>query len=210
MNITELLNWRYATKEFDPSKKISAEDLETISESLRLTASSFGLQPWKFLIISNEEIKKSLLEHSWNQHQVVDCSHHIVFCYPRQFGDSNVDAYLADTAKTRNQSLEELEGYGKMMKGFLSNMDEDRKSSWMKNQLYISLGNLLTTCALMKVDACPMEGIVQEKYDEILGLPEKGLMSAFACPIGYRKDSDKYSMLAKVRFPKATVIDYLD
>jgi nitroreductase/dihydropteridine reductase len=210
MNIIESLNWRYATKEFDPSKKISAEDLETLSESLRLTASSFGLQPWKFLIISNEEVKKSLLEYSWNQKQVVDCSHHIVFCYPRKFDNTNVDAFLADTAKTRNQSLEDLEGYGQIMKGFLSNMDEDKKNTWMKDQVYIALGNLLTTCALMKVDACPMEGIVQDKYDEILGLKEQGLMTAFACPIGYRKDSDKYSTAPKVRFAKSKIIEYLD
>jgi len=209
MNIIESLNWRYATKEFDPSRKVSSEDLEIISESLRLTASSFGLQPWKFLIISNEEIKKTLLEYSWNQTQVIDCSHHIVFCYPSEFNEQNVDAFLADTAKTRNQTLEDLEGYGKIMKGFLSNMDEDKKKNWMKDQVYIALGNLLTVCALMKIDACPMEGIVQDKYDEILGLKEKGLLSAFACPIGYRKDSDKYSKATKVRFSKSEVIDYL-
>ena len=108
-------------------EKSVCKDLETISESLRLTASSFGLQPWKFLIISNEEVKKSLLEHIWNQKQVVDCSHHIVFCCPRKFDDTNVDAFLADTAKTRNQSLKDLEGYGQIMKGFLSNIDEEKK-----------------------------------------------------------------------------------
>jgi nitroreductase / dihydropteridine reductase len=210
MNIIESLNWRYATKEFDPTRKISKEDLDVISESLRLTASSFGLQPWKFLIISNEKIKKSLFEHSWNQRQVVDCSHHIVFCCPRKFDDDNVDAFLDDTAQTRDQSLEDLEGYGQMMKGFLSKMDDDKKQIWMKNQLYIALGNLLTTCALIKIDACPMEGMVQAKYDEILGLKEKGLMTAFACPVGYRTDSDKYSSAPKVRFSISEVIDYLD
>ena len=210
MNIIESLNWRYATKEFDATKKVSNEDLSVITESLRLTASSFGLQPWKFLVISNEKVKNSLLEYSWNQRQVVDCSHHIVFCYPRKFDDKNVDAFMEDTAKSRSQSLEDLKGYEQMIKGFLSNMDEDKKHTWMKDQVYIALGNLLTTCALMKIDACPMEGIVAEKYDEVLGLKEKGLMTAFVCPIGYRKDSDKYSSAPKVRFSKSEVIEYIE
>lgn len=210
MNIIESLNWRYATKEFDRTKKVSSEDLETITECLRLTASSFGLQPWKFLIISNQEVKDSLLEHSWGQKQVTECSHHIVFCYPIEFNDKNVDAFLADTAKTRGQSLEELKAYEEIMKGFLSRMDNDKKQVWMKDQVYIALGNLLTTCALMNIDACPMEGIVQTKYDEVLGLKEKGLMSAVACPIGYRKETDKYAKAPKIRFPKSEVVEFID
>ena len=204
------MNWRYATKEFDPSKKIPKEDLDIITESLRLTASSFGLQPWKFLIISNQEIKNSLLEHSWGQKQVTECSHHVVFCYPSEFNDKNVDAFIADTAKTRNQSLEDLKGYENVMKGYLSQIEESQKKVWMKDQVYIALGNLMTTCALMKIDACPMEGINQAKYDEVLGLKEKGLMSAVACPIGYRMDSDKYASAPKVRFPKSEIIEHLD
>jgi nitroreductase len=209
MNIIEALNWRYATKEFDSSKKVSDTDLETITESLRLSASSFGLQPWKFLVISNQDVKNSLLEHSWGQKQVTDCSHHIVFCYPSNFNDENVDLFLADTAKTRGQSLEDLEGYGKIMKGFLSQFDEAQKRTWMKDQVYIALGNLLTTCALMNIDACPMEGINQVKYDEVLGLSDKGLMSTVACPIGYRSSSDKYAILPKVRFEKSEVIEFI-
>lgn len=210
MNIIEALNWRYATKEFDSSKKVSDQDIETIAESLRLTASSFGLQPWKFLIISNQEIKDSLLEHSWGQKQVTDCSHHIVFCHPREFTDAEVDNFLKETASIRAQLPEELDGYGKMMKGFLSYKDEDQKRAWMKNQVYIALGNLLTTCAVMNIDACPMEGIKQAKYDETLGLTEKGLMTVVACPIGYRSDSDKYASAPKVRYTKLDVIESLD
>ena len=210
MNIIEALNWRYATKEFDPSKKISDKDLDVITESLRLTASSFGLQPWKFLIISNQDVKNSLLEHSWGQKQVIDCSHHIVFCHPSNFTDENVDFFLQDTAKSRGQTLEELEGYGKIMKGFLSHQDETQKRIWMKDQVYIALGNLLTTCALMNIDACPMEGINQAKYNEVLGLSDKGLMSAVACPIGYRNNSDKYATSPKVRFAKSEVIELID
>ncbi len=209
MNIIESLNWRSATKEFDPSQKVSAENLEILTESLRLTPSSFGLQPWKFLVISNQDIKQSLLEHSWNQKQVIDCSHHIVFCHKRDFDDKNVDAFIANIAKTRNQLTEDLKGFEQIMKGFLANMDETKKRIWMKDQVYIALGNFMTVCALLKIDACPMEGIIQAKYDEVLGLKEKGLMSAVACPIGYRKDTDKYSLAKKVRFPKSEVVEFL-
>lgn len=210
MNIIESLNWRYATKEFDASKKVSQENLDVIIESLRLTASSYGLQPWKFLIISNQKIKDSLLEHSWGQKQVVDCSHHIVLCHPKTLDDGNIDAFIASMAKARHQSLEGLKAYEQIMKGSLSNMNQSEKSAWMKNQVYIALGNLLTTCALMRIDACPMEGIVREKYDEILGLQGKGLASAVACPIGYRKETDKYASAPKVRFSKSDVFDFLD
>ena len=210
MDIIEALNWRYATKDFDSSKKISDKDLDIITESLRLTASSFGLQPWKFLVISNQDIKDSLLEHSWNQKQVTECSHHIVLCYPTSFGDDQVNSFIQDTAKTRGQSLEDLQGYENVMKGFLSHMDDNKKSIWMKDQVYIALGNLLTTCAMMKIDACPMEGIVHAKYDEVLGLKEKGLTVAVACPIGYRNSSDKYASAPKVRFPKSEVVEILN
>lgn len=209
MNIIESLNWRYATKEFDSSKKVSDEDIKTITESLILTASSFGLQPWKFLVITDQAVKESLLEHSWKQKQVVDCSHHIVFCCPSEFNDEHVENFIKDIAKTRNQSLEDLSGYENVMKGFLSHKSEEQKFNWMKNQIYIALGNLLTTCALMKIDACPMEGIIQKKYDEVLGLSAKGLKSVVACPIGYRRESDKYATSEKVRFSASEVVEFI-
>ncbi len=210
MNIIESLNWRYATKEFDKTKRISSEDINTIAESLRLTPSSFGLQPWKFLIVSNQEIKDSLLPHSWNQKQVTDCSHHIIFCLPTEFNESHIDAFINDTAETRGQDIADLEGYSQMMKGFLSSKSDEQKRVWMKNQIYIALGGLMTTCALMKIDACPMEGIIASKYDEVLGLSSKGLMTAVACPIGYRASSDKYASAPKVRFPLNDVVEFLD
>ncbi len=207
MNIIESLNWRYATKEFDPSKKVSDADLETITESLRLSASSFGLQPWKFLVITNQEIKETLTGHSWNQKQVTDCSHHIVLCTYKEFNDSHVDAFVKDIMETRGQSHEEVKGYEDVMKGFLSRMDDAKKLVWMKNQVYLALGNLLTTCAMMNIDACPMEGIIAPKYDEVLGLAEKNLTTSVACPIGYRAESDKYAIAPKVRFPKSVVVE---
>ena len=209
MSIIEALNWRYATKEFDPSKKISQSDLDTINEALRLTASSFGVQPWKFLIISDQKVKDSLLEHSWGQKQVVDCSHHIVMCTPTDYTNENVDSFIKSTAEARSQSTSDLDGYSNVVKNFLSYKTLEQKQQWMKDQVYIALGNLLTTCAILKIDACPMEGIIKEKYDEILGLKEKGLTTIVACPIGYRSDSDKYASAAKVRFPLDKIIEII-
>ena len=210
MDIIESLNWRYATKDFDSTKKVSQKDIETIVESLRLTPSSFGLQPWKFIVITNEQVKQSLLPHSWGQKQVTDCSHHIVLCAPTQFTDKNVDAFIKDIAKTRGQSQEELAGYEKVMKDFLSYKKPEEIQAWMQAQVYIALGGLMTTCAMMKIDACPMEGIVKAEYDKVLGLQEKGLTSVVACPIGYRSENDKYASAPKVRFETSEVIEFID
>lgn len=204
--LIEDLSWRYATKEFDSSKKISDEDFQVLLDSLILTPSSFGLQPWKFVVVENTEIRKELVSHSWNQAQVADASHLIVLCRPNTFGDQEVDAYVADTAKKRGQSVEELKGFGDMMKGFLSRMDDEGKTQWMEKQIYIALGQLMTTAAHMRIDACPMEGFINAKYNEALGLSEKGLSSVLVCPVGYRKDSDKYASLAKIRFEKEDLV----
>ncbi len=209
MNHIEKLNWRYATKKFDESKKLSDDKINKLAEALRLSASSFGLQPWKFLIISNEDLKKELLPHSWNQEQVVNCSHHIIFCGVKNFGEKEVQAFIEDTAKTRGQSLEDLEGYKGMMTNFLSYKSDEEKDAWVKNQVYIALGSFMVTCAEMEIDACPMEGIVQKEYDKVLGLAEKGLTSIVACPVGFRSEDDKYAGLPKVRFSTEHVVEFL-
>lgn len=200
------LNWRYATKEFDATKKISEEQLETLQEALRLTASSFGLQPWKFLFITDQETKESLVEHSWNQPQVANCSHLIVMCAPTKFDDSNIDKLIASIMDHRGVDKESLEQYEGMMKGFLANFDEPTTEAWIKNQIYLALGSFLTACAIEGVDACPMEGFIPGEYDRILGLADKGLKSVVVCPIGYRSENDKYPALAKVRYLKSDVI----
>lgn len=209
MNIIKQLNWRYAVKNFNTDKKISLEDIETIAESLRLSASSFGLQPWKFYIIENQEVKNKLMEHSFNQVQIKEASHLVVFCRPRTIDDQFVDRFLESTAQVRNVEMASLEGYGNMMKGFLSRKDDKQKTEWAKNQVYIALGNLLTTCAMMNIDSCPMEGILPSKYDEVLGLTESDYTTVVACPLGYRSHDDKYASLAKVRFPQEKVIEFI-
>ncbi len=204
--IVEDLNWRYACKKFDTEKKISDEDFNSLLESLRLTASSFGLQQWKFLVIKDEKIRHELMEASYHQHQVKDASHLIVLTTYTQFDEKFVDDFVADTAKTNGKSLDEMQSFKKMLM-MVPNFDVDRQASWGRNQIYIALGNLLTVCANMRIDSCPMEGFSNKKYDEILGLKEKGLTSVLVCPVGYRATDDKYATAPKVRYSLEKLVE---
>lgn len=198
--IIEDLNWRYATKTFDSNQKISKEDFQILLESLRLSPSSFGLQPWKFVIVENTDLRTELLGQSWNQKQVTDASHLIVLCRINKIDDEFVDRFVEDIVNTRGGSLEDNKGYSDMMKGFLSRMDQAQKATWASMQVYIALGQLMTTAAHMRIDACPMEGFSAEGYDKILGLSDKGLTAVVVCPVGYRSNEDKYATAAKVRY----------
>ena len=198
-HILEALNWRYATKKFDSSKKISPKDLETIKEVLRLTPSSYGLQPWKFLLIENQALRQQLREKSWGQSQVTDASHLIVFCSYLDLKEEHIDEHIANTSITRNQDIENLAGYGNFVKKTLSNLSPTDISTWSSKQLYIALGQLMLACAEMKIDATPMEGFEPVGYDEILGLKAKNLHATLVCPIGYRHPEDGAQFLKKVR-----------
>jgi nitroreductase len=209
MGIVQDLNWRASIKAFDASKKLTDEQVQSLTEALRLSASSFGLQPWHFVVISDQAVKDALVEHSWNQPQVKDASHVIVLCRKETMTDADVDTYIKDVSETRGVPLADLEGYAGMMKGFLSSRSADEIDAWTKNQVYIALGTLLTAAAVEKIDSCPMEGFIPEKYDEVLGLKEKGLKSTLVCPIGYRDENDKYSQAKKVRYSEDAVISYI-
>ena len=206
--LLERLQWRYATKQFDPSKKIDAETWSAIEDSLVLTPSSFGMQPWKFFVITDPAVRQQLLEHSWKQVQVVDASHVVVLAIKKTVDDAEVDRYIASTAEIRGVEPESLEGFGKVIKGFLSNPELD-KTDWAARQVYIALGQLMTAAALLGVDACPMEGFIPAKYDEVLGLDKTDYASVLVCPMGYRLDEDKYATQAKVRYPKAEMVQHL-
>lgn len=206
MSIIEDLKWRYATKEFDASKKISPANFDILLEALTLSASSFGLQPWKFIVVENTALREKLLPHSWNQKQVIDASHLIVFTKPNKFDAADITKYIKATAETRKQNETDLEGYKGMMNGFIAKMSEAELDVWKIKQIYIALGNLLTVAANLKIDACPMEGFTPSEYDNILGLEKLGLSSVVVCPVGYRSSEDKYSTLEKIRYAKEDLI----
>ncbi|MFT6792602.1 MAG: nitroreductase [Rubritalea sp.] len=209
MDVLERLKWRYATKVFDPEKKISAELWEQVEESLILTPSSFGLQPWKFLVITDQTMKEKLLEHSWNQAQVTDCSHLVVLTALKNLDEADVERFITDTHVKRGGELIALDPYKGMMNGFLAVMSEAQKHAWARNQVYIALGQLMTIAAMLEVDACPMEGITPAKYDELLGLEDGRYATVLACPMGYRGGDDKYETLAKVRYGKDDIIEHI-
>ncbi len=206
---TEKLKWRYATKQFDPNKTIDTETWQSIEDSLVLTPSSFGLQPWKFIIITDPAVKQKLLPHSWNQHQVVDCSHLVVLLANTAINQADVDKFIDFTQSVRGGDKDTLGAYKDMMSGFISRMEPQQKTSWAKNQVYIALGQLLATAAALGVDACPMEGIVPAEYDKILKLADTGFTTVLACPLGYRSADDTYAGLAKLRYPKSELITHI-
>ncbi len=196
------LNWRYATKAFDAERKISAADWSVIERTLVLTPSSFGLQPWKFVVITDQAVKDSLVSVSWGQRQVADASHVVVFTVKNDVTEADVTAYMESTAATRGVPVESLDGFKNIILGFVANPPFGLTvKDWCNRQAYIALGNLMTSAALLGIDTCPMEGFDPAKYDEILGLKKLGLRSVVTCPVGYRAATDKYATLPKVRFP---------
>jgi nitroreductase len=208
-SILDALNWRYATKVFDPSRKIPSEQWAILEKSLVLTPSSFGLQPWKFLIVQDQALREQLVPHSWGQRQVADCSHLVVMAVKRQMSTADVDAFVQRTVDVRGGSVEALKGFRDMMEGFRAKAEtEGWLGQWAKLQSYIALGQLMTAAAVMGIDSCPMEGFVPAKYDEVLGLEAQGLTTAVLCPLGYRAEGDKYASLPKVRFSTESVVEY--
>ncbi|MEG4529133.1 NAD(P)H-dependent oxidoreductase [Microcoleus sp. D2_18a_D3] len=209
-DLLENLKWRYATKQFDPAKTIAPEIWTALEDALVLTPSSYGLQPWKFLIITSSELKEQLKPLSWNQSQVTDCSHYVVFAIKKNLTAEDVDRFMARTAEVRGGTVEAMAGYRSLIVSDL--VDGGRSfhiNEWSTRQTYIALGNFMTCAALLGVDTCPMEGIEPVNYDRLLGLSAKGFTTVVACAAGYRSEADKYASLAKVRFPKSEILETL-
>ena len=201
--LLEQLNWRYATKQFDPSRKISAADWTTIEDALTLSASSGGLQPWKFIVVTDPAVRAKLSPAAWGQKQITDASHLVVFASKNNFSEADVDEFLKRISVVRGAPMEALAPFREMLVGgIVKSMDEAARNSWARNQAYIALGNLLTSAALLGIDACPMEGFDRGQFDEILGLKAKGYASAVIATVGYRSSEDKYAAAPKVRFTK--------
>lgn len=207
--ILNKLNWRYATKNFDSSKQVSNEDLNTLLEAGRLTASSYGLQPYEIYVIKNEEVRKELRKASYDQPQITDASCIIVLANKPTFDDSMIDDYIANIMKVRGLSKEDLEGFSKTMKSTLLDLPDAYKGAWTSNQAYIVLGNLMTIAAEMEIDTCPMEGFDKEQYNEILGLTNKGLNAAVVLAVGYRSSEDATQHYPKVRYPEEQIITHI-
>jgi nitroreductase len=204
------LNWRYAVKKFDSSKKVSESDWKALEEVLRLSPSSYGLQPWKFLVIQNDEIRKRLTPASWNQTQVSDCSHYVVLTTLKKISEDYIQKFIDHTAQVRGIKSETLNGYRDMMIGDLVKGPRSAGiQEWACKQVYIAMGNLMNAAALMNIDTCPLEGLDPKKYDEILGLTDMEYGTAAAVAVGYRHPEDKYQHAAKVRFKNTTVVEHI-
>ncbi|MGF1488367.1 MAG: NAD(P)H-dependent oxidoreductase [Prochloraceae cyanobacterium] len=207
--VKEQLYWRYATKKFAPNKKIPEATWQVLEQSLVLAPSSFGLQPWKFIVVRNPEIRSKLVEHSFGQTMVVDASHLVVLTVKKDLNEADVDEYIQRIAEVRQTTPDKLAGFSNQIKGFLAQAPIDL-NAWSTRQVYIALGQFMTCAAMLEIDTCPMEGFNPPKYDEILGLTDTRYSSVVLCPAGYRADDDKYSSLPKVRFSTDKVVDYMD
>ena len=207
MNLIDKLRWRYATKKFDPERRVSDRDLECLKEAVRLSVSSFGIQPYKVIIIENKEIRNALVKASMGQKQIADASHLFVFCnYTRDF-DRQVDDYIQKIINIQGSRSTELRNYGESVKASIQKKDPEERKGWAEKQTYLALNNLLIACAELKIDACPMEGFDKEAYNQILALDEQGLNANLIAPIGYRSKDDEAMSRKKIRKSKEELFE---
>ncbi len=200
--LLQQLRWRYATKTFDATKKIPAADWDTLEQALILTPTSYGFQPYRFVTVTDSDIREKLVQLSWGQRQVADACHFVVFAAKTSVTEADVDYYLAHVSKVRGVPVENLVGFRKALAGDIVHGPRSKaQHEWATRQCYIALGNLMTSAAMLGIDVCPMEGIDCPKYDEVLGLPEKGYNTVVAAAVGYRSAGDKYAAVPKVRYP---------
>jgi nitroreductase/dihydropteridine reductase len=202
MSLVDKLNWRYATKKFDSTKKISAEKLDYLLDAIQLAPSSIGLQHYRVLVIDNADTLAKLREAAYNQPQITDASQLFVFAAETNINEDFGKAYIDRIASTRNVSQESLAGFATMVSGAINGRTPEQLIEWAKKQAYIGLGVLISAASEQDIDICPMEGFDAAKFDEILGLKEKGLTATVIATVGYRADDDPFSKLAKVRRPK--------
>jgi nitroreductase len=211
MNPDELLDslkFRYATKQFDAARKIAEAEWTALEQSLVLTPSSFGLQPWKFIVVKDAELRTRLRKRSWNQSQVTDASHFVVFTTRTDLTEEDVDRFFATLAAAQGRDVGSLAGYRNVVVSFASAMTQESRHAWNVRQAYIALGQFMTAAAMLGIDTCPMEGIEPAGYDEELGLAGTGYATSVACAVGYRSPEDKSAEVPKARFPHAEVIEH--
>jgi nitroreductase len=203
------MNWRYAVKTFDASRRIEPNTWAALEHSLVMSPSSYGLQPWKFLVITDGALRAELRPHSWNQSQITDCSHLVVFLVKREITQADLDQLINTMSAVRGVPTEQLGFYGEMMqKDLIHGPRSQQIERWASNQVYIALGTFMTAAALLGVDTCPIEGFSPPDYDRILGLETSPYRSCVVCAAGFRDASDKYAGLAKVRYLAADLIEH--
>ena len=206
MNSIKNLEWRYATKKFDATKSLSNSQINILKEAFNLTATSYGLQPVKMVVIQNKEIQNQLVAHSWNQTQVVEASHVLVLCIPKEYTNKDVENYFSLVKNIRNTPDEILNPFKEMLTSSIDSKSQEELKTWNTNQAYIALGNLMTVAANEQIDTCPMEGFIPEKYNEILNLDKHNLTSVLVLPVGYRADDCFMKDLKKIRKKTEEVI----
>lgn len=202
MSTIDSLKWRYATKKFDASKKVSEDKIETIKEAIQLSASSYGLQLFKTLVITDQAVKEQLVAASWGQQQLADSTAVFVFAAYNKVAPEDIDENINLTAKNRGITVDSLQGYGNFIKGKMAELPQEAQQVWTNKQTYIALGSALIAAAELKVDTCPMEGFDAAQYDQILGLSERGLTASVVLTVGYRHEEDATQHFTKVRKSK--------
>ena len=212
MNIIDSLKWRYATKKFDPDKKVSDTDIATLKEAVRLTPSSYGFQLYKVIVVTDQKIKDKLYKESYYQSQIRDCSHLFVFCSYKTVDSKHIDEFIDLMEQGRQQDDErayidkmkskaKIMLYGTIAKADIGRRDKSEALHWMQKQCYLAISQLMVACADMRIDSCPFEGFSTEAYDEILDLGDKNLTSTVLLPVGYRTEDDRHQFRTKVRKP---------
>lgn len=209
MNIIEHLSWRYATKTFDKNALVKEEKLQVILEAFNLTATSYGLQPIKLVVLQNKELQASLVEHSMNQEQVAQASHILVFCIEKNIDKKYIVDYFNRIKTIRDTPDKILNPFKEFLIEDFTSKSQETIDNWATKQAYLALGNILTVCAIEGVDSCPMEGFDPIKYNEILGLDKKGLESVLLLPIGYRAQDDMFAGFKKVRKEVSESVTFL-
>ncbi|MGB8705623.1 MAG: NAD(P)H-dependent oxidoreductase [Gillisia sp.] len=206
MENIEALQWRYATKKFDENKILPKEKIDILKSAFNLTATSYGLQPIKLVLVQNKDLQHKLMEFSWGQKQISTASHVLIFCIEKNIDKKFIETYFEREKEIRSTPDEIIAPYKEFLLKDFGRKPEEEIKIWALNQAYLALGTLLTVCATEKIDSCPMEGFSPEKYNELLNLKERNLESVLVLPVGYRAADDMFSSLKKVRKPLSEVI----
>jgi nitroreductase len=206
-NLIESLNWRYATKKYDPAKKLTQEQIDMLLEAVRLAPTSFGLQTFRVFNIESADVRAKLAVVGYGQQPITNASHFLVFAAKTNLSPMDVDELIALTAEKRQASIESLAGYHQMISGSIASRTPEQNTQWAAKQAYVALGFLLEAAALNEIDATPMEGFDPKGFNEVLGLDKLNLTAVVCAALGFRAADDDYAKAAKVRLPKETLIE---